>query len=461
MRILFCSFAVLLATATPVLAQPAVKTEAPAAKPILDIQEVKSPGGITAWLVEDHTLPIISIQFSFKEAGSARDGKERQGLARLVSNTMDEGAGDLDSQTFQKMLADHSISLSFNVARDDFSGSLKTLTRHKDKAFHLMALALNEPRFDQEAIDRMKAANIARIKSSMTEPDWIAARFQNDIAYSGHPYALNSGGTLSALSALTRDDLVNFVKTNLTRDRLHVGVAGDITPAELATVLDQIFMKLPAKADAGKLADIEIQGGPKVYFYKQDIPQSFISLVQPGIDQKDPDYYPAGIMNFVLGGSGFGSRLTEEVREKRGLTYGINSSLFDMDHSNGFSVSLSTENKNAGEALKIIRQEITRMRDTPITAQELADAQSYIVGSLPLSFGSTDAIAANVLWLQADDYPKDYFDRYPALIRKVTVADVERVSKRLLNPEKTLTIVVGQPVGVTPTDTLTTVPNVE
>lgn len=432
-----------------------------AARKMLDIRAVKSPGGITAWLVEDHTLPIISIEFSFKDAGSARESKENQGLARLVSNTLDEGAGDYDAQAFQKALSDHSISLSFGAGRDDFSGSLKMLTRHKDKALELMALALSQPRFEQEAIDRMKAANIARIKSSMTEPDWIAARLQNDRAYGDHPYALNSGGTLSTLAALTREDLQNFVKNNLTRDRLHIGVAGDISADELGRALDQLFAGLPEKAAASEIKDTPIQNIGKTYLYRQDIPQSFISLVGEGIDYRDPDYYPALVMNFVLGGSGFGSRLTEEVREKRGLTYGINSYLFDMDHASGFSIGLSTENKNAAEALKIIHAEMGRMRDQGITDAELKTAQDYLVGSLPMSFSSTAAIAGALRALQEVGYPMDHYDRYPALIRGITRADIERVSRRLLHPEKMLTILVGQPAGISATDTVTALPNVE
>lgn len=438
----------------------ATKAAAPSQK-MLDIREVKSPGGITAWLVEDHNLPIISIEFSFKDAGAARESKDRQGLARLVSNTLDEGAGDYDAQAFQKALTDHSISLSFGAGRDDFSGSLKMLTRHKDKALELMSLALTKPRFEQDAIARMKAANIARIKSSMTEPDWIAARLQNDLTYGDHPYALNSGGTLTSLNAITRDDLQNFVKNNLTRDRLHIGVAGDISADELSRVLDQLFSGLPEKATTSAIKDTAIQNIGKTYLYKQDIPQSFISLVGEGLDYRDPDYYPAQVMNFVLGGSGFGSRLTEEVREKRGLTYGINSYFFDMDHASGFVIGLSTENKNAGDALKIINAQITRLRDQGITPAELKGAQDYMVGSLPMSFSSTATIASTVRWLQEVGYPMDHYDRYPDVIRGVTLADIERVSKRLLHPEKMLTILVGQPTGITPTDTVTVLPNVE
>lgn len=467
MRKITAAFLVILAfTTPPSLSQAqdnkkAVTATVPAPQKMLDVQEVKSPQGITAWLVEDHSLPIIALQFYFKEAGSARDPQDRQGLARLASNTMDEGAGPYDSQAFQKALTDHSISLSFSTGRDDFGGGLKMLTRHKDKAIELLSLALTQPRFDPEAIDRMRAANIARIKSSMTEPDWISARLQNDLAYAGHAYALNGGGTLSSLAAITREDLQNFVKNNLSRDRLYVGVAGDITPEELASVLDKVFGALPATAKTAELTDIEIQNTGKTYLYKQDIPQSFINLLSPGLAYKDPDYYAGAVMNFILGGSGFGSRLTEEVREKRGLTYGINSSLFFMDHVHGFSIGLSTENKNAGEALKIIRAELEKMRDQGVSAEELANAKSYLVGSLPLGLSSTSAIAGVLLSLQVNENPIDHYDRYPGIINAITQEDIRRVAQRLLNPDKMLAVIVGAPEGITPNETLTRLPNVE
>ncbi|QQG36167.1 MAG: insulinase family protein [Micavibrio aeruginosavorus] len=431
------------------------------AKPFLAIEEVKSPGGLTAWLVEDHTLPIVSLTFLFNDAGSARDPRDRQGLARMVSNTLDEGAGDLDSQAFQKALSDHSISLSFSASRDDLAGSLKTLTRHQDKAFDLLRLALTQPRFDAEAIERMRAANISRIRSSMTEPEWIAARLLNDLSYGDHPYALNSGGTITSLNAITRDDLAGFVKNNLSRDRLLIGVTGDITPGKLAITLDQVFSTLPAASTAQTLTDAGIGHLGQTYLYKKDIPQSIIQMVQPGLDFKDPDYYAAYVMNHILGASGFGSRLTEEIREKRGLTYGIYSSIFDMDHAHGFTIGLSTENKNAAEALRLIRAEIRKMQDHPVSAQELADAQSYIVGALPLSFSSTAAISANVLGLRQDNWPMDYYDHFPSRIRAVTAADIQRVAKRILTPDNMLTVIVGQPEGVDAETLPPALPNVE
>lgn len=450
-------------TALLLLTAPAHATEkiAETKDKFLDIQEVTSPAGIKAWLVEDHSLPIIALKFSFNEAGAARDPADKQGLAMLVSNTLDEGAGNLDSQSFQKILSDKSITLSFSASRDKFYGTLKTLSRHKEDAFNLMHLALSEPRFDQEAIDRMKASNIARIRSSMTDPEWMAARLSNDISYAGHPYAQNSGGTLTTIAGLTREDLQSFVKSQFALNRLNIAVSGDITAVELAALLDRVFSFLPADSTSKPLDDHLIKADGQTYLFEKDIPQSIIQMFQPGIKQKDPDYYAASIMNFILGGSGFGSRLTEEVREKRGLTYGVYSSFGVYDHTNIFSVSLSTENKNTDEALKVIRQEMKRIQDQPITQKELDEAKSYIIGSLPLSFSSTMAIAANVLSLKEDNWPIDYYDQYPELIRQVSIEDVQRVARKVLQPESMVTVVVGHPPALDKVHKLTSLPNVE
>ena len=171
--------------------------------------------------VEDHTLPIIALKFAFKDAGSAQETPEKQGLSLLVASTMDEGAGDYDSQAFQKALNDNSISLSFGGSRDSFNGNLTTLTRHKEKAYELLELALNKPRFDQEALERMRASRLTSLRNSMTDPDWIAARIMYDVAFKGHPYALNRGGTFKSLESITTDDLHSFKNNQLSQDRLY------------------------------------------------------------------------------------------------------------------------------------------------------------------------------------------------------------------------------------------------
>lgn len=432
-----------------------------AAERFLDIQEVTSPGGITAWLVEDHSVPVIAVSFAFAGAGSALDPADKQGLVQLVSNTMDEGAGEYDSQSFQKTLADHSISLSYSVGRDDYYGSLKTLTRQRELAFDLLRLSLTAPRFDAEPLQRMKDANMARLRSSLSNPDWMAARLMNDAIYAGHPYAQNSGGTLSSLQAITADDLRHYVRDYLSRDRLKIAVAGDITASELAVLLDRTFGPLPETGKAAIIADIALQNPGEVILYQRDLPQTIIQIAQPGIARTDPDWHAAQVMNFILGSSGFGSRLMEEVREKRGLTYGIYSSFYQLDHALSLNVTTSTRNEKVGEVLELIQQEWEKMRGEPVSAQELEDAKAYLVGSMPLALTSTGQIAGMMLSIMLDGLPGTYLDTVGDRIGAVTGDDVSRVARRLLNPDLLTTILVGNPAGLTPTRTIEKLPNVE
>jgi zinc protease len=455
------SLAVVAAAVFAATALPGPGNAQDKADGLLNIREVKSASGISAWLVEDHNLPVISMAFAFHGAGAALDPVDKQGLSTLASNTFDEGAGDYDSQAFQKALSDHSIGLSFGASRDDFTGSLKTLKRHEDLAFKLLNLALTQPRFDADAVDRMRASNIARVRNAVGDPNWVAARILNDTAYNGHPYAMNSGGTLTTLTAITPDDLKNFAKTRLSRDSLVITVAGDITPAELKKRLDEVFGALPAKNNLPPVAALTIQGAGQHVHFNMDIPQTMIEIIQPGIGRDDPDYYAAAIMDFILGGSGFGSRLMEEVREKRGLTYGIYSSFTMMDHVKGYGAATSTRNETAAEVLGLIKAEWKKIGEAPPAAEEVAAAQNYLIGSLPLSLSSTDSIAGILLGLRLEDLPINYLDSRAAKINAVTAEDVQRVAKRLLTPDALTVITVGKPVNMTPTKTLDSLPHVD
>jgi len=426
----------------------------------LPIKEVKTQSGISVWMVEDHSLPIIALRFLFLDSGSANDPEKLQGLARLLSNTMDEGAGGMDSQSFQKALSDHSITLLFNASRDGFGGELKTLTRHKQKAFDLLVLAITAPRFDAEPIARMKDANLSRIKSSLSEPDWMAARLINDRAFEGHPYAKNSGGTLSSIPAMTADDLRNFKKNHLTKDRLLIAVAGDVKADEIGALIDKAFASLPEKGADAPIADIEIKNPDKTYLYEQSIPQTMVEIMLPAFGQKDDGYYALQVMNYIFGGAGFGSRLMESAREQKGLTYGIYSDLQDYRHADALGITTSTKNESAGEMLSIIRAEMTKMQNAPVSAKELTDAKSYITGSMPLALSSTEAIAAMVLSLRAKELPIDYLDTYAENIRTITATDVQNVAKRVLNPGSMVTALVGKPENVTNAEIVKELPNV-
>jgi zinc protease len=427
---------------------------------VLDIKEVTSEKGIKAWLVEDHSVPVIAFQFAFKGLGAALDPAEKQGLSRMASNTMDEGAGDLDSQAFQKELRDKVINLGFTSSRDHFGGTIKTLTKNKDRAFELMKMALTQPRFDAEAIERMRKANESRIRSALTEPDWLAARVQNDIAFAGHPYAQNSGGTLSTLKTITAEDLRAFSK-KLARDNLVVAVAGDISQDELRVVLDHVFGDLPERVELPAIPELSLQNSGTIALYKQDIPQTIIEMIQPGISRTHPDFPKAQVMNYILGSSGFGSRLMKEIREKRGLTYGIYSYFVNMDRFSGLSVSTSTKNDSVPEMLALMRTEWDRIKMEPVKPKELEDAKSYLIGSLPLSLTSTDDIAGLLLSLQSDGLPIDYLERREDIIRSTSVDDIERLAKQILDFDKFVTILVGNPTNIHNPLIVDRLPNVE
>jgi len=448
MKIHFLLFTFLLLSFTACDDAQDANTDIISHEGILDIQEIKTKSGITIWLVEDHSLPIIAMNFAFKGAGAALDPADKQGLSQLASNTFDEGAGDYSSEDFQKTLNDNSISIRFVSNRDYFGGQFKTLTKHKDLAAELLHLALTEPRFEPEAVDRMRNANISRIKHSLSKPQWVAARFLNDVAYEGHPYAQNSGGTVSTLGNITPEDLHQFAKTRLSREDLHIGIMGDISAAQASAMIDNIFGALPETQDLKETASLQLQNPGKTILYEMDNPQTIIQISQQGIAKTDPDYYAAIVMNYILGGSGFGSRLMEEVREKRGLSYGIYTYLGHMDSINTLQLSTSTQNENVAQTLGIIAEEWQKMSDAPITEKELQDAQAYLVGSLPLSLTSTDKISGLLLNMQMDKLPISYLDDRSAKIEAVTTEDVSAVSQNLLNLDNAVTILVGKPSAI-------------
>jgi zinc protease len=434
---------------------------AQAADKFLPIREMKTPGGISVWLVEDHTLPIIAMQFLFLDSGTALDPADKQGLARLLSNTMDEGAGDLDSQAFQKALGDNSITLTFNAGRDGFGGKLSTLSRNGERAFDLLALAMNSPRFDDEAVARMRDGNLTRIKSSLSEPDWMAARLLNDRAYENHPYGKNSGGTLSSLGRITPQDLRDFKNKYLTQDRLLITVVGDVKADTLGPIIDKIFGKLPAKGPAVVIPDTNVSNGGKIYLFEQNIPQTMVEIMLPAVDNKDKDYYAQQVLNYIYGGAGFGSRLMEEAREKNGLTYGIYSGVQDQRHNDSMTISTSTKNGSAVQVLDIIRAEMLRLQNEPVNAKELEDAKSYIIGSMPLSLTSSGQIAEMMMTLRERGLPADHLDTVAAKIRSVSAEDIQRVAKRVLKPETMVTVLVGKPENLENVEMVKELPNVQ
>ena len=416
----------------------------------IEVQRVVSPGGIEAWLVEDHSNPIISLDMTFR-GGAALDPVGKEGLANLVSGLIDEGAGDLDSQAFQGRLQNLSIGLSFSTGLDTFSGDLKTLTENRDTAFELLRLALNEARFDEEPIARIRSQILAGLARDSENPRVIVRRTLNKVLFPEHAYGRPASGTTESVTGLTVEDLRRFTAERFARDVLVVGVVGDITAQELAGLLDETFLGLPATAAPVDLADTTPSGEGGVIVVEKDLPQSVVAFGHEGIGRADPDYYTAYVVNYILGGGGFSSRLYKEIREKRGLAYSVYAYLNPLDHAALVVGGVATQNERVSESLDLIRAEWRRMAEDGPSEEELRDAKIYLTGSFPLRFSSSGRISGMLIGMQLNYLGIDYLDRRNALIEAVTLDDARRVATRLYDADKLTVIVVGRPEGVTAT----------
>lgn len=411
------------------------------------IQPVISPGGIKAWLVQEPTIPLLSISFSFA-GGATIDRPGRKGTGNMVSGLLDEGAGPYNSLAFQTKLEELAVRISFDADRDRFSGSMRTLSKNRDAAFELLRLALNEPHFEAEAVERIRGQIVTGLIEDGEDPNAIGGRLWFKTAFPDHPYGPSSKGNLETVKAITIDDLRTFLAKALAKDRLSIGIVGDISAQEVGPLLDWTFGELPQSTDIPAVRDVVpvSQGVTKVV--QKAIPQSLVIFGGPGLKRDDPDWYAAYILNYVLGGGGFSSRLNEEVREKRGLAYSIYSYLYPLDHAAVHLGGVGTQNSRVAEALQVIKQQIRQMRDEGITAKELANAKLFLNGSFPLRLTSSSRIARLLLAIQQENLGVDYLDRRPKLFNAVTLEDIARVAKRLLRPEKMLIVVVGQPDGL-------------
>jgi zinc protease len=416
---------------------------APAARAVT-IQAVKSPGGITAWLVEDHSLPVVTIDLAFR-GGAALDPESKTGLASLVCDLLDEGAGELDSSAFQGRLEDLGTYLSVAAGEDTVGVSLRTVTASVAPAFDLLRLALTAPRFDAPAVARVKAQVLAELAHDARQPRAIAGRQWREAEFGDHPYARRVSGTEAGVAAITTNDLRGFVRDRLAKDVMLVAVVGDIAPEALKALLDKTFGGLPAQATPGTVPPLRVNTSGELLLARLAIPQSVVVFGQPGLKRDDPDWYAALLVNDVLGGGGFSSRLTQEVRDKRGLAYSVYSGLDPMQEGGVIIGGVATENASVAQSIEIIRAEWQRMRAEGPSAKELADAKTYLTGSFPLGLDSTGRIAGTLVEMERDRLGIDYLDRRSALIDGVTLDDAKRVAQRLLDPAALTFVVVGAP----------------
>lgn len=424
-----------------------------AASPVraaVDIQEVTSPGGITAWLVEEHSIPFTAIEIRFK-GGASLEEPGKRGAINLMTGLIEEGAGDMDAQAFAVAQEALAARFGFDVYDDSLSISARFLSENRAESVALLKAALTRPRFDQDAVDRVRDQVLSSLRSNATDPDEIAAKAFDEMVYGDHPYGSNLQGTLETVSALTRDDVVAAHRNVLTRDHVYVGAVGDITAEELGLLLDELLGDLPAAgAPEPGMATPEFTGGITVIPF--DTPQSVAVFGHQGIRRDDPDFFAAFVLNQILGGGDRASRLMEEVREKRGLTYGIYTWLVDADYADLLMGQVKSANNRIAEAIEVIRFEWARIAAEGVTAEELEDAQTYLTGAYPLRFDGNARIAGILVGMQMTGLPIDYPATRNDKINAVTLEDIKRVAARLIRPENLHFVVVGQPEGLETTN---------
>lgn len=413
----------------------------------MDIKQVKSPGGIEAWLVESHQVPLVSLRFAFA-GGSVQDPEGKAGVAHFVSSMLDEGAGDLDSSAYQERMEDIAMRLSFDDSRDTFYGSFSTLTKNRDEAVELLKLALTKPRFDQEAVDRIRRQLLASLAYESKSPERLASRTWYETAFAGHPYGIAATGTDASLVAITREDLETFRKNTFAKDNLKVVAVGDIDEATLGKLLDEVFGGLPEKSKLQKVADVQPENGNGVKVVEMDVPQSVAVFGMGGLKRKDPDFMAGFVLNHIIGGGGFSAILMEEVREKRGLAYSVYSYLSPMDHSSVYLGSVATKNESIGESLDIIRSELERIAKDGVSEEDLNNAKSYLTGSYALRFDTNSKIASQLLGILVEDMGIDYIKTRNAQVEALTVEDLKRAAARFLKPDNLTVVVVGKPTGL-------------
>jgi zinc protease len=412
-----------------------------------DIKNIDLGKNAQVWFAEDHTVPIVAFNISLP-AGSAYDPAAKAGLAAFTAALIDEGAGGMDSRAFHEALADRAIRFSAGAERDYLVISIATLSENAPEAMHLLQLALTRPRFDADAVTRVRAQIIQSIQQSEAEPPRVASRAFASAFFNGHAYGHAIIGDAGSVAHITPEDMRAFARSHWVKSGIKIVVTGDITEAAATKLLAATFLpvsgaKPPALPEIGRL------GAPGTHVIAMPVPQPTAMFGLPGIMRTDPDFIAGYVANHILGGGDFSARLTDEVRVKRGLTYGIATSLTSYRKASVMQGSVATRANAVRQTMQVVRDTMKEFADNGPTQQELEDAKTYLTGSFPLAFASNGGTASQLGTFQRQNLDIGYVARRNGLIQAVTLDDVKRVAKRLFDPARMTVVIAGTPTDGT------------
>lgn len=416
----------------------------PALADMNNIREVTSPGGIKAWLAPAPDIPFVALELRFK-GGTSLDAEGKEGAVSLMTSLLEEGTGDLDAGGFAAARDSLAAGFYFRSGPDTVAVSARFLSENRDESLDLLRRAISAPSFSADAVERVRMQLIANLRASEQDPQSRAGELFNRIAFPGHPYARPSDGTVASVSALTREDLQAAHRGALARDNVVVAAAGDITPEDLGAALDRLLSDLPATAAAAPgPAPLALTG--QVVIEEFPGPQAVILFGHEGLSFDAPDFFPAFIAAEILGGGRFGTRLMTEVREKRGLTYGIGAGFSDRAHADILMGQVQTANGTVKDTLEVIRAEWARLGD--ISDEELEAAKKYLTGAYPLRWDGNANIAQILVSMQLTGYPVDYPQSRNARIEAVTLEEVRTAARKYFRAEDLSFAIVGRPEGL-------------
>ncbi|MBF0444550.1 MAG: insulinase family protein [Magnetococcales bacterium] len=409
-----------------------------------DVSRFNGPGGMKVYHVESHANPLVVVKLLVR-GGAGYDPKDKAGVANLVAWMFNEGGGDLDSAAFQEKLNYYGISLSGSAGRDAMTISMSTLSTHLDVAWAMMMDALLRPKFAKSDFDRAVAEQIAELKQAREKPGALASDALNRKIFGNHPYGQPAKGSLKSIAAITVDDLIKYHDEVFRLPTMVLAVAGDISLKKLKKLTTDSFTKinhLPSSLRPIPFAFTKKRN--HIQHIELNIPQTTISLGGVGINRHDPDYYALVVMNQILGGGGFSSRLTKEIREKRGLTYGVYSYFSPLAAQGPFVISMQTKTASVAESKKLIFDELKRMANEDVGSEELADVKRYLTGSFPLNLDGLGKLAGTWGVIGFYDRGLDYLEKWPQRIRSVSKKDIRRVARRILDIKRLHIVTVGR-----------------
>ncbi len=410
----------------------------------LTVEEIVSAKGIKAWLVEEHSVPLIAIKFAFT-GGAVQDPPGKEGLADLMSDLLTEGAGDLPAAAFKAQFLQLGARLSAASGRDAIYGGLETLTARFGPSAELLRMTLIAPRFDTEAVEQIRAQHLTDLALSSKVPTKVAAERWYAEAFPGHAYARPISGTSASVGQLTRDDLKAQHARLFAKDVLRIVIVGDIGKPAAVEAIDAIFGNLPDKAQVVPVGKVEPRSVPAPVVVPMDQPLATANFGLPSLPVDHPDFPALQVLNHVIGSGDFDSRLMEELRVKRGLAYSIQTGLTYDSISSLMLGGFATKNENMGTALSVVRDVLaSTARDGP-TQAKFDNAKRYLTGSFLLDFDTNAKVANSLLsiWLRGNG--PDYLQKRNQKIAAVTLADVKRVAAEVLKDDRLIVVIVGKP----------------